>query len=105
MELVSQHVGQILCGYVDANDCNQLRSDSAQKMSVGRKPSDSDLSSLPTMTRLENNVSSKTLYRMGKLFLDEYISSFDKTPKKIIVDADDTNANTYVAHQLTLFNV
>ena len=30
---------QILCGYEDANDCNQLRSDSALKMSVGRKPS------------------------------------------------------------------
>lgn len=56
------------------------------------------------MTRLENNISSKTLYRIGKLFLDEYISSFDKAPKKIIVDADDTNANTYGAQQLTLFN-
>ena len=63
-----------------------------------------DLSSQPTMTRLENNISSKTLYRIGKLFLDEYISSFDKAPKKIIVDADDTNANTYGAQQLTLFN-
>ena len=104
MEMVSQRVGQILCGYEDANDCNQLRSDSALKMSVGRKPSDQDLSSQPTMTRLENNVPGKTLYRIGKLFLDEYISSFDKAPKKIIIDADDTNANTYGAQQLTLFN-
>jgi len=39
MEMVSQRAGQILCGYEDANDCNQLRSDSALKMSVGRKPS------------------------------------------------------------------
>ena len=104
MEMVSQRIGQILCGYEDANDCNRLRSDSALKMSCGRKPSDADLSSQPTMTRLENNISSKTLYRIGKLFLDEYISSFDKAPKKIIVDADDTNANTYGAQQLTLFN-
>jgi len=43
-----------------------------------------------------------TLYRIGKLFLDEYISSFDKAPKKIIVDADDTNANTYGAQQLSM---
>ena len=104
MEMVSQRIGQILCGYEDANDCNRLRSDSALKMSCGRKPSDADLSSQPTMTRLENNIGSKTLYRIGKLFLDEYISSFDKVPKKIIVDADDTNANTYGARQLTLFN-
>ena len=104
MEMVSQRVGQILCGYEDANDCNQLRGDSALKMSVGRKPSDADLSSQPTMTRLENSVDSRTLYRIGKLFLDEYISSFDKAPKKVILDADDTNANTYGAQQLTLFN-
>ena len=104
MEMVSQRVGQILCGYEDANDCNRLRGDSALKMSVGRKPSDADLSSQPTMTRLENSVDSRTLYRIGKLFLDEYISSFDKAPKQVIIDADDTNANTYGAQQLTLFN-
>ena len=28
MEMVSQRIGQILCGYKDANDCNQLRGDS-----------------------------------------------------------------------------
>lgn len=104
MEMVSQRVGQILCGYEDANDCNRLRGDSALKMCCGRKPSDADLSSQPTMTRLENGIGSKTLYRIGRLFLDEYISSFDKVPKKVIIDADDTNANTYGAQQLTLFN-
>lgn len=36
MEMVSQRIGQILCGYEDANDCNQLRGDSALKMSAGR---------------------------------------------------------------------
>ena len=71
MEMVSQRIGQILCGYEDANDCNRLRGDSALKMSVGRKPSDADLSSQPTMTRLENGVDGRTLYRIGKLFLDE----------------------------------
>ncbi len=103
-EMVSQRVGQILCGYEDANDCNLLRGDSALKMSVGRKPSDADLSSQSTMTRLENNVDSRTLYKIGKLFVDEYIRSFDKAPKRIIIDADDTNANTFGAQQQTLFN-
>ena len=74
MEMVSQRIGQILCGYEDANDCNQLRGDSALKMSVGRKPSDADLASQPTMTRLENNVGMKTLYKIGKLFVDDYIA-------------------------------
>ena len=104
MEMVSQRIGQILCGYEDANDCNQLRGDSALKMSVGRKPSDADLASQSTMTRLENNVGMKTLCKIGKLLVDDYIASFDKAPKKVIVDADDTNANTYGAQQLSLFN-
>lgn len=72
MEMVSQRIGQILCGYEDANDCNQLRGDSVLKMSVGRKPSNADLASQPTMTRLENNVGMKTLYKIGKLFVDDY---------------------------------
>ena len=104
MEMVSQRVGQILCGYEDANDCDQLRGDSVLKMSVGRKPSDAELASQPTMTRLENNVGMKTLYKIGRLFVDDYMASFDKAPKKVIIDADDTNANTYGAQQLTLFN-
>ncbi len=104
MKMVSQRVGQILCGYQDANDCDGLRGDSALKMSCGRKPSDGALCSRPTMTRLENNVDSRTLYKIDRLFLDEYISWFDKAPKKVIIDADDTNANTYGGQQLTLFN-
>ena len=76
MEMVSQRIGQILCGYEDANDCGRLRGDSALKMSVGRKPSEAGLASQPTMTRLENSVGMKTLYKIGKLFVDDYILKF-----------------------------
>lgn len=100
----SVSVNQILCGYEDANDCDRLRGDSALKMSVGRRPSDGDLCSQATMTRLENNVDSKTLYKIGKLFVEQYVKSFTKPPRHVILDADDTNANTYGDQQLTLFN-
>ena len=103
-EMVCQRVNQILCGYEDANDCDRLRGDSVLKLSVGRRPSDEDLCSQATMTRLENNVDSKTLYRIGKLFVESYVKSFSKPPRHVILDADDTNANTYGAQQLTLFN-
>ena len=103
-EMVCQRVNQILCGYKDANDCDRLRGDSALKMSVGRRPSDGDLCSQATMTRLENNVGSKTLYKIGKLFVEQYVKSFTKPHRHVILDADDTNANTYGAQQLTLFN-
>ena len=103
-DMVCQRVGQIMCGYEDANDCDRLRHDSALKMSVGRKPSDIDLCSQPTMTRLENHIDKRTLIAIGKLFVKEYIASFPKPPKKVILDVDDTNADTYGAQQLSLFN-
>ena len=103
-EMVCQRVGQIMCGYEDANDCDRLRHDSALKMSVGRKASDPDLCSQPTMTRLENHLDKKTLWAIAELFVKDYMSSFDKAPHKIILDVDDTNANTYGTQQLSLFN-
>ena len=93
--MVCQRVGQIMCGYEDANDCDRLRHDSALKMSVGRKASDPGLCSQPTMTRLENHIDKRTLWKIAELFVKDYISSFDKAPRKIILDVDDTNANTY----------
>ena len=102
--MVRQRVGQIACGYEDANDCDTPRHDSALKMLAGRKPSDKDLCSQPTMTRLENHVTKRDLYRIGCLFVENFIKSFKKAPKRIILDADDTNANTYGTQQLTLFN-
>lgn len=103
-DLVRQRVGQICCGYEDANDCDALRHDGALKMLTGRTPSDEDLGSQPTMTRLENHVSARTLYKMGELFVDHFIKSYERVPKRIILDVDDTNANTFGAQQLTLFN-
>lgn len=103
-EMVCQRVGQILCGYEDANDCNLLRSDSALKMSVGRLPSDVDLCSQPTMTRLENHVSKRTLYNIGLLFLEDFVSSYKKAPLRVVLDTDDTNSNVHGNQQLSLFN-
>lgn len=103
-EMVCRSVNQILWSYEDANDCDRLRGDSVLRMSVGSCPSDKDFYSQATMTRLENNVDSKTLYKIGKLFVGQYIKSFSKPPRYLILDADDTNANTYGARKLTLFN-
>jgi hypothetical protein len=53
--MLRQRVFQIACGYEDANDCNTLRKDPAFKTACGQSPeSGIDLSSQPTMSRLEN---------------------------------------------------
>ena len=62
------------------------------------------LSSQPTITRLENKLTPKELYKIGELFLDEFIRSYKKAPKVLILDCDDSNFNTYGEQQGTLFN-
>lgn len=103
-DMLRQRVGQILCGYEDANDCDYLRDDSALKMMADRLPSDNDLCSQPTMTRLENKVSARTLYKIGVLFVKQFVKSFASSPRRVVLDVDDTNSNTFGTQQLTLFN-
>ncbi len=104
-ELLRQRVFQIACGYEDANDCNDLRSDPSLKASCDRLPiTGDDLASQPTMSRLENSVSRPDLYRIAQALLETFIASYDKAPKKIILDIDDTDDRTHGSQQLSLFH-
>ena len=104
-DLIRQRVFQIACGYEDANDSNDLRSDPGFKAACGRLPvSGADLASQPTMCRLENSVSRTDLYRIGLALLEGFIESYEQPPKNIILDIDDTDDRTHGAQQLSLFN-
>lgn len=103
-EMLTQRVFQIAAGYEDADDCDALCHDSMLKMCCGLLPKDGALCSQPTMSRLENHVSHRELYNMGKEFVLQFIRSYKKVPAKIILDFDDSNSNTYGAQQLSLFN-
>ncbi len=104
-EMLMQRVFQIAAGYEDCNDCNDLRDDMIFKVCAGRFPqSGQELASQPTMSRLENSIDSKDLYRMGQQLMDTFISSYDREPEVIILDCDDTNNNTYGQQELNLFN-
>jgi hypothetical protein len=103
--LVRQRVFQIACGYEDANDSNDLRSDPGLKVACDRLPlTGEELASQPTISRLENSVRRTDLYRIGSAFVDAFIASYKKAPKKIILDIDDTDDATHGAQQLSLFN-
>ena len=68
-------------------------------------PSDKELGSQPTLSRLENTVTQEDLYRMGQWFVDLYTSRNRKRkPKRIIIDADGTDDPTYGDQQLTFFH-
>lgn len=104
-ELMTQRIMQIACGYEDADDSDSLRVDPLLKITCGRKPlRGEELGSQPTMSRLENAVSRTALYRMGEAFVDNFMDSYRKAPKKIILDIDDTDDPTHGAQQMSLFN-
>ena len=66
-DLVRQRVLQIAAGYEDADDCDLLRHDPMLKLAVGHTPEERDLCSQPTMTRLENHLSHRELWNIGRL--------------------------------------
>jgi len=104
-EMLRQRIYQIMAGFEDADDCDRLCHDGILKMCAGRAAlSEVDLASQPTMTRLENRLSKRELLDIGECFVDDFMASYDSEPDSIIIDADDTNADTFGAQQLTLFN-
>jgi len=56
------------------------------------------------MSRFENSLSRRELYKISVAFVDNFIQSYSHELAVIILDADDTNRNTYGAQQLALFN-
>lgn len=103
--LLRQRVYQIVAGYEDCNDGNLLRKDPALKAACERLLSEKDLASQPTLSRLENSITGKDLYRIGEGFLNLYICRNRKRkPKRIILDIDGTDDPTYGNQQLTFFH-
>lgn len=103
--LLRQRIYQIVAGYEDCNDANLLRKDPALKAACDRLLSDKDLASQPTLSRLENSVTTKDLYRMGEQFVQLYIRRNRKRkPRRIILDLDGTDDPTYGNQQLTFFH-
>ena len=94
----------IAAGYEDGNDASDLRRDPVFKMALDRAPSDRELCSQPTISRLENLPDVRSLLRMGRAMIDLYGASFRQVPKRIVLDIDDTFDAVHGGQQLRLFN-
>jgi hypothetical protein len=94
----------ISAGYEDGNDAAELRRDPLFKMALDRAPSDRELCSQPTISRLENWPNVRSLLRMGRAMVDLYCASFRHVPKRIVLDIDDTFDAVHGGQQLRLFN-
>jgi hypothetical protein len=91
-DLLKQRVLQIAAGYEDANDANTLRHDPILKLLRGRLPARGPppLASQPTISRFENRVSRTELYRLARVLVDQIVASYERAPKLIVLDFDDT---------------
>jgi len=102
--LFQQRTLSIICGYEDASDADDLRTDPGFKTACDRLPSEDDLASQPTISRFENALNSKDIYHLAEALIEQFIASYEKPPEAIILDIDDTDDPTHGAQQLSLFN-
>jgi hypothetical protein len=108
-DLLRQRVYGIACGYPDCNDAARLADDPIHKLLLDRDPVDGNpLGSQPTLSRFENSVSSKDLYRMGcelaDVVIEHHAERLKGKARLITIDLDPTDDPTHGAQQLTFFN-
>jgi Transposase DDE domain group 1 len=109
-DLLTQRVMAIACGYEDGNDAAQLASDPVHKLLVGRDPRKAadDLASQSTLSRFENSVDRKELFRMAEALAERVIERHRKRlhgrARRITIDLDPTDDPTHGQQQLSFFN-
>lgn len=88
LSLLRQRVYALALGYEDLNDHESLRLDLAIQTALGRSE---ELASGPTLCRWENRADRETAVRMHEVIVEQFIASFKKAPKKLILDFDATD--------------
>ncbi|MEM8639094.1 MAG: IS1380 family transposase [Cyanobacteria bacterium P01_G01_bin.54] len=96
-KLVSQRIYQLVGGYEDADDSDQLRHDPIYKIACGQIPKvgENELASQPTISRLENHISRKDLSAIRRLFVEQFLKSYREPPSQLILDIDGWADPTY----------
>jgi hypothetical protein len=108
-ELLAQRIFSIACGYPDANDSARLACDPIHKMLLERDPvAGRDLASQPTLSRFENAMGPKELYRMAEVLalsvIERHTERLRGRVGRVTIDLDPTDDPTHGAQQLSFFN-
>ena len=103
-EIIRFRMLMIAAGYEDGNDADALRRDPMFKLALDRLPAGEELCSQSTISRLENLPDRRALLRLGRALVGQYCGSFRATPKRIVLDIDDTFDRVHGGQQLRLFN-
>jgi len=105
LEQIRQRVYQIAMGYEDANDADTLRRDPVLKAVCDRLPdSEEQLSSQPTLSRLENSTTGAALNAATAWFESSYVASLPEDTSFVLLDIDPTDDPTHGAQQLSFFH-
>ena len=104
-DMIRARIFAIACGYEDGNDLDRLRSDPAFKLACGRLPDTGrDLCSQPSMSRLENAPHLREAIRLSYALVDIWMDSYQRAPRAVTLDIDDTVHMVHGRQQLSLFN-
>jgi hypothetical protein len=109
VDLLRQRIFGLACGYADCNDAARLADDPMHKLLLDRDPLTGDaLGSQPTLSRFENAVTTRDLYRLGARMaasvLDFHRARLGDAVRRITIDIDATADPTHGHQQLTFFN-
>jgi hypothetical protein len=108
--LIRQRCFGLACGYPDANDAARLKDDPIHKLLVGRDPATGPaLASQPTLSRFENVVGPRDLYRLTQSLADVVITHHQHRlgatqVRRITLDLDPTDDPTHGQQELSFFN-
>lgn len=108
-DVLAQRVFGIAAGYPDGNDADRLAEDPIQKLLLDRHPVQGPaLASQPTISRFENGVGPRALYRVGRelaaTVIDRHRQRLRGRARRITIDLDVTDDPTHGAQQLTFFH-
>ena len=90
--LLARRVFGIALGYEDLNDHATLRDDPLFAILAGQRPDqETPLGSPSTLCRFENAITRGSLARMSEVFVEQFIASYKRSPKELVLDFDPTD--------------
>jgi hypothetical protein len=103
--MLIQRILGIALGYEDLNDHQTLRDDPLFSVLVEHRPDPDDpLASPSTLCRFENRITRGSVLRMSEVFVEQFITSHKRPPKKVVLDFDATDDPVHGQQQERFFH-
>lgn len=103
--MLAQRIYGIALGYEDLNDHDTLRTDPVMQVLAERPPDpELPLASPATLCRFENRITRRSLVRMSTVLVDQFIASFKRPPKELVLDFDATDDRVHGDQEARFFH-